>query len=191
MDNPYDRMSERNATRNAARRNAERDAERARRKKRRSEPNRQPDRAPNENRGGGNNQGGGNPLAPKWGRYHPGPYDPDNPYNQPIGGKGRPKPGVGRKLGQHDPEALLSRKFGRAGIGYFPNSPDEYDQFIYDQAQNALMGLRTARLDRPNLKAAEYFNKLPIFQGMGNFGEDETGMPDSPPRRGRPGRPRR
>ena len=202
MDTPYDRIRDRNAARNVAARNAAK----GRRKKRRSQPNPTPQQAPRSARDAGNNQGGGgggqggggggspgrgNPFAPKWGRYNPGEYDPDTPYNQPERGPQGRRTGFGKYMGEMDPEALLSAKFGRAGISYEPNSPDEYDQFIYDQAQNALMGLRTAQISSPNLTARQYFSKLPIFQGMGDFGEDETGTPEPSPRRpGRHPRPR-
>ena len=144
---------------------AERDEEQARRARQRGGGG-------NQGGGGGGNQGGGggdeNLFAPPYERYQPGAYDPNTQFNQPDTGKSAFRTEFGKKQAELDPEAVLARQFGRAGIGYKPNSPFAWDQYVYDQAQNALMGYRAAKLDSPNLTSQRYFNRLPIFRGIGS-----------------------
>ena len=180
MDNPYDQYAAWKA---------------ANKPSKKRKPNRKPREAPrdhrsNANRGGNNNQGGdgSGSLANRYGRYDPGAYDPNTPFNQPLPGKSSQRTGPGKAMGEQDPEALLASKLGRAGIAYSPFSEHPYDQFVNEQVGNALMGLRTARMDRANLPANKFFNKLPVFQGLG--GEDLAPTPGNgrPRRRGKGGR---
>ena len=165
MDNPYDQYAAWKA---------------ANKPSKKRKPNRKPREAPRDHRSnanrGNNNQGGGGEegsLANRYGRYDPGAYDPNVPYNQPLPGKSSQRTAPGKMMGEQDPEALLASKLGRAGIAYSPFSPHPYDQFMSDQVQNMLMGLRTARMDRANLPANRYFNNLPILAGLGgDFGDD-------------------
>lgn len=166
MDSPQDRMREQAAARAVRRRDPRRRHDRHDRDHGDRNPGTPPP-APNRGGGGGPRD---NPFAKRYSRYTP---DPDDPFYTPQR-RSAQKTKFGKYLAETDPEAYYGRELAKRGMDFIV-SGDPYDQFLNRQYQNFEMGLRQARLDRPNLSIRKYAAGNPFLNSLGVADDGDDG----------------